>query len=222
MAIKLIAGLGNPGSQYERTRHNIGFACVDRLAEKGSGVVSCCSSSWCEREGASAAEVQGPEGRIWLVKPQRFMNRSGEPIAALMRYYRIQPAELVVVFDDIDLPLGAVRIRQGGRDGGHNGVKSIIAALGTEDFLRVKLGVGRPGASQPGREVADWVLGRFGSEEVALAEELIAAGAHAVAELVERGVVVAQQRCNRGGAVSEQKSVRDEKSTAAGKEPDKK
>ena len=161
----VIAGLGNPGSKYEKTRHNVGFQVIDRLASKyhidmnmkkhkavcGTGVI---------------------EGRkVMLLKPQTFMNLSGESVAELVNYYKLDPeSELIVVFDDISLEPGNIRIRKKGSAGGHNGIKNIIAMTGTQNFMRIKVGVGE---KPKGWDLADYVLGRFSTEDRAKVEEAI-------------------------------------------------
>ena len=168
LGIKVIAGLGNPGKEYVGTRHNIGFDVVDALAEEGRGSWRADRSA---PQGALVAEAQFGGSKVWLIKPQSFMNRSGEPLASFMSYYKLNVGQLVVVHDEIDIPLGALRIKIGGGDGGHNGIKSIATCLGSKDFIRVRVGVGRPGgalspepvAGSPvsGFSVSDWVLQRF-------------------------------------------------------------
>ena len=148
MPLRLIVGLGNPGEQYRNTRHNAGFMTLDLLADK----MGAC---W-KKDRHHRALVTGASG-VLLAKPQTFMNDSGECVGALSRYFKIAPAELLVVYDDIALPLGTLRLREGGSAGGHNGLKSIIAHLGSEDFPRIRVGVGAP--PQGGSEQIDWVLG---------------------------------------------------------------
>ena len=200
LGIKVIAGLGNPGGEYSGSRHNIGFSLVDRLA------TTLKSGSWGSSGGAEVAiadlpQCGGGSVRGWLVKPQTFMNRSGEPLGNLLRYFKVAPEELLVVHDEIDLPLGAVRLKFGGGDGGHNGLKSIASNLGTKDFSRLRLGVGRPlpgtfGDGAPGVEsgVSRWVLGRFPKEEYPAVEEMILKGVEAVQLLLREGLKGAQQK----------------------------
>ena len=137
--LRLVAGLGNPGREYAATRHNAGFWWIDRLAAESGG-------HW-TAEGKFAgqvAKVHGPAGDLWLLKPETFMNRSGQAVGALARFYRIAPAEVLVVHDELDLPPGTARLKQGGGNGGHNGLKDIDAQFG-RDYWRLRLGIGHPG-----------------------------------------------------------------------------
>lgn len=192
---KVIAGLGNPGDRYVGTRHNVGFELVDMLAAEDSragwrrqGELLCCQTKVI------------PDGEaLWVLKPQSFMNLSGPPVAQFLRYHRLDPQELVVVHDEIDLPLGVMRIRRGGGDGGHRGVRSLCEALGTPEFLRVRLGVGRPQAqveqgAKP--EVADWVLGKFRGNEGRDCEEMLRRGIEALRVLIMQGIEKAQNKFN--------------------------
>lgn len=163
--IQLIAGLGNPGAEYVDTRHNVGFWLVDALAA-GAGARF-------KYEGKFAGEVAKAsvqDSAYWLLKPATFMNRSGQAVAALASFYKIPPQGVLVVHDELDLPPGDVRLKQGGGHGGHNGLKSIIASLGTSDFLRLRFGIGHPGDRNlvtnfvlhaPGREERDLIEQRF-------------------------------------------------------------
>jgi PTH1 family peptidyl-tRNA hydrolase len=178
--VKVICGLGNPGDRYRWTRHNVGFRVVDLLADRwaltGEGRV---------RDGAAVLEVRHPEpiGRVLLVKPMRYMNRSGAPLRAALRQTDADVAEdLLVVADDIDLPLGRVRLRRSGSAGGHNGLRDIIAALGTEEFARLRIGVGRAGAA------ASHVLATFRPDERDLATEMVAVGADAAERWLAEGI----------------------------------
>ncbi len=137
--IRLVAGLGNPGQQYAATRHNAGFWWVDQLASELGG-------RWATegKFSGQVAKVRGPEGDLWLLKPDTFMNRSGQAVGSLARFYKISPAEVLVVHDELDLPPGTVRLKQGGGHGGHNGLKDIDAQIG-RDYWRLRLGIGHPG-----------------------------------------------------------------------------
>jgi PTH1 family peptidyl-tRNA hydrolase len=161
MPIRAIIGLGNPGPQYEATRHNVGFWLVDAVARQGSG-------SW-SREQKFQAELAkattGPAAGCWLVKPQTFMNRSGLSTQALAQFYRLAPDELLVVHDELDIAPGEVRLKQGGGHGGHNGVRDIASALGSPDFWRLRLGIGHPRTLNLKQEVADFVLHRPSMDE---------------------------------------------------------
>ena len=138
--IKLIAGLGNPGAEYEHTRHNAGFWLIDELARAWN--VRLKSEKKFFGEVARAAR---PEGDVWLLKPDTFMNRSGLAVAALASFYKIKPEEILVVHDELDISCGRIRFKLGGGNGGHNGLKDIQARLGTPDFYRLRLGIGHPG-----------------------------------------------------------------------------
>ncbi len=164
-----VVGLGNPGPAYQDTRHNVGQAVVDRLAHRLRG-----------RRPAALTEVEWAGNRLYLAKPVAFMNAVGPPVARLLRDLRLEPADLIVVYDDLDLPFGRVRIRQKGRHGGHNGVRSLIESLGTEAFRRVKVGIGRPATRD---EVVDWVLTEFTREEREELPALLERAADAVLEL---------------------------------------
>ncbi|HYM52640.1 MAG TPA: aminoacyl-tRNA hydrolase [Candidatus Dormibacteraeota bacterium] len=189
--MKVICGLGNPGERYRLTRHNVGFRVVDLLADRwdqtGMGRV---------RDGAARLEVALPEpiGRVLLVKPMRFMNLSGGPLKAALRQTEADPAEdLLVVTDDVDLPLGRVRLRREGSAGGHNGLRDIISALGSNEFARLRVGIGRPGAS---RATVDHVLATFKPGERELADEAIATAADAAERWLRDGLEVAMNEYN--------------------------
>jgi peptidyl-tRNA hydrolase, PTH1 family len=186
--MKVICGLGNPGDRYRLTRHNVGFRVVDLLADRwgltGQGRV---------RDGAAVLEAHRPEliGRVLLVKPMRFMNRSGQPLRAALRQTDVDVAsELLVVADDIDLPLGRVRLRRSGSAGGHNGLRDIIAAFGTEDFNRLRVGVGRAGTA------ASHVLATFRPDERELADEMVQVGADAAERWLREGIDEAMNAFN--------------------------
>jgi len=149
--LKLLVGLGNPGNKYAETRHNIGFRFLDLLA-KSEGLRFAAAP----RFRAETASWESDAGRILLVKPQTFMNNSGEAVGALARFYRVAEQEIIVVYDDLDLPVGKLRIKKGGGHGGHNGLRSLHAHLPGSDYVRVKIGIGRP----PHGDITPWVLGR--------------------------------------------------------------
>ena len=152
----VVAGLGNPGEEYRDTRHNVGHWVIDALAR------TLRASDW-RREGKSAiAHGRWRGDTVYLVKPRAFMNVSGPPVAAALRHLQIEPIDLILVYDDIDLPLGTVRVRMKGSHGGHNGVRSVMESLGTSDIRRVKVGIGRP---EHKGQVADHVLATFEPEE---------------------------------------------------------
>jgi PTH1 family peptidyl-tRNA hydrolase len=160
-----VVGLGNPGPRYADTRHNAGFWLVDRLAAgRGSGFRRA------SRFHGEIAEVD-LDGRIWVLKPDTFMNRSGQAVVALTSFYRLPAEQVLIVHDDLDLPPGTVRLKRGGGHGGHNGLRDIVGQAGTPDFLRLRLGVGHPG---PGADVVGYVLTRPPAEELRLIDEAIA------------------------------------------------
>jgi len=157
----LVVGLGNPGKEYERSRHNLGFMALDRLAER-YGI-----DSWSRKSNALVARGMAGGKAFLLAKPQTYMNLSGRAVAALLGFYKIDPAECLVVVDDLDLALGKVRARSQGSDGGHKGLRSIVETLGSSGFKRIRIGIGRP---QPGMSVVAHVLGADAAEEAKLDE----------------------------------------------------
>jgi PTH1 family peptidyl-tRNA hydrolase len=189
--VKVICGLGNPGERYRLTRHNVGFRVVDLLADRwgltGQGRI---------RDGAAHLEVRlaEPEERVLLVKPMRYMNLSGRALRAALRQAPVEISrDLLVVADDVDLPLGRLRLRREGSAGGHNGLRDIIAALGTSEFARLRVGIGRPGTA---RATVDHVLSTFRTDEHELATEAIATAADAVERWLADGVEVAMNEFN--------------------------
>ena len=182
----LVAGLGNPGREYERTRHNVGWLVLDELARRHGG-------SWRSKFSGSLAEVRVDGSRIALLKPETYMNESGRSVAAAMRFFKVQPESLLIVHDDVDLEPGRLQARRGGGLAGHNGLRSLAQHLGTQDFLRLRIGVGRPGRGDR-RPVKDWVLSAFASEEDA--DALVSRAADAVEAIVRDGLDAAQQRFN--------------------------
>lgn len=188
---RLIVGLGNPGPEYEATRHNVGFWFVDQLADK-LRIALAPQSKFFGRAGRG--------GDLWLLEPTTYMNRSGQSVAALANFYKIPPAEILVIHDDLDLPPGGIRLKQGGGNGGHNGLKDIQARLGTPDFWRLRLGIGHPRTLNLSQQVADFVLHPPRLEEMpplekALARSLLAwpnlaAGDYAGAQQQLHGKVV--------------------------------
>jgi PTH1 family peptidyl-tRNA hydrolase len=169
MSIRLIVGLGNPGPEYEQTRHNAGFWLVDNLANTLPG----CRLQRESRFNALAAKTRIAGQEVWLLEPQTFMNRSGQSVGALARFYKINPDEVLVVHDELDIPPGAAKLKKGGSSGGHNGLKDITAQLGTQDYWRLRLGIGHPRAMNLQQAVADFVLHRPRREEQTLIEEAI-------------------------------------------------
>ena len=182
-----MVGLGNPGARYERTRHNAGFMAIDELAARTRAAGRVSSDAWVA-EATLAGEV------ALLVKPQRYMNLSGEPVARLISEHAASPADLVVVVDDVALPLGRLRVREHGSDGGHNGLRSLVTTLGTEEFARVRIGVGLE--DPPDMDLADFVLGEFLAEELPRVSEVVGLAADAVSCLLQHGAAVAMNRFN--------------------------
>ncbi len=182
----LVAGLGNPGREYERTRHNVGWLVLDELARRQGG-------TWRSKFSGSLGEIRLSELRLALLKPETYMNESGRSLAAAARFFKVPPEQVLVVHDDVDLEPGRLQARAGGGLAGHNGLRSLAQHLGSQDFLRLRIGVGRPGRGDP-RPVADWVLSRFGPEEDV--EALVARSADAVETMATEGLEAAQQRFN--------------------------
>ncbi len=163
--IRLIVGLGNPGADYELTRHNAGFWLVDQLARGDLRKES--------RFNALAAKTRIAGNEVWLLEPQTYMNRSGQSVGALARFYKIAPDEVLVVHDELDLPPGAAKLKKGGSSGGHNGLKDITAALGTQDYWRLRIGIGHPRELKLQQPVVDFVLHRPRAEEQVLIDRAI-------------------------------------------------
>jgi peptidyl-tRNA hydrolase, PTH1 family len=183
--LRLIVGLGNPGAEYARTRHNAGFWLVDELARRHRGTFRGES----RHQGEVARVAIGGED-VWLLKPTTFMNRSGASIASLCGFFKISAEQVLVAHDEIDLPVGAVRLKQGGGHGGHNGLRDAIATVG-DGFWRLRLGVGHPGSRE---QVVDYVLRRAPTEEDALLQQAIAVAADIIPVVLADG---AQKAMNR-------------------------
>ncbi len=183
---KLVVGLGNPGSKYEGTRHNIGFEVIDRLAEGGSG------SSFSRKFDGLVAETEIDFRRVTLLKPETFMNLSGRSVASALRFYKLDLTDLLVVCDDLSLPLGKLRIRGGGSDGGQKGLRDITANLGSENFARLRIGIGDRGQI----DAADFVLSRFRSAERPIIDDALILAAQAVAVWTTQGLAAAMNRFN--------------------------
>ncbi len=185
----LVVGLGNPGPQYAGNRHNVGWMVVDALAARMGATFRS------HKSGAAIAEGRLRPGgpRVVLAKPGTFMNLSGGPTAQLARFFGVEPTSIVVVHDDLDLDVDTLKVKVGGGHGGHNGLRDLIARLGTPDFVRVRVGIGRP----PGRQdPADYVLRDFAAGERANLSVLVEDAADAVEAVVESGALAAQQRFN--------------------------
>jgi peptidyl-tRNA hydrolase, PTH1 family len=182
----LVAGLGNPGREYDRTRHNVGWLVADELVRRPGG-------SFRSKFSGHLAETRLDDLRLALLKPETYMNESGRSLAAAARFFKVEPPALLVVHDDVDLDAGRLQARLGGGLAGHNGLRSIAQALGTQDFLRLRIGVGRPGRGDR-RPVADYVLSPFEPEEDV--DELVSRSADAVETLARDGLERTQSRYN--------------------------
>ena len=182
----LVAGLGNPGRQYERTRHNLGWLVLDELARRHGG-------SWRSKFSGSFAEVRLGDLRLGLLKPETYMNESGRAVGEAARFYKVEPKGLLVVHDDVDLEPGRLQARAGGGLAGHNGLRSLAQHLGSQEFERLRIGVGRPGRGDP-RSVSDWVLSGFAPEDDL--EALVAKSADAVETIAAEGLEAAQAHFN--------------------------
>jgi peptidyl-tRNA hydrolase, PTH1 family len=182
----LVAGLGNPGREYERTRHNVGWLVADELARRHGG-------SFRSKFSGRLAETRLDGLRLALLKPETYVNESGRSLAAAARFFKAEPSALLVVHDDVDLEAGRLQARLGGGLAGHNGLRSIAQALGTKDFLRLRIGVGRPGRGDR-RPVADYVLSPFEPDEDV--DELVTRSADAVESLAREGLEQTQSRYN--------------------------
>jgi PTH1 family peptidyl-tRNA hydrolase len=183
----LVAGLGNPGREHARDRHNAGWMVVDELAGRHG------SPSFRSKFSGRLAELRIADRRVALLKPETYMNESGRSIGAASRFFKVPADHLLVVHDDVDLDIGRLQARLGGGLAGHNGLRSIAQALGTKDFLRLRIGVGRPGRGDP-RDVADYVLSPFEADEDP--EAIVGRAADAVESLLVDGLATAQQRFN--------------------------
>ncbi len=175
----MVVGLGNPGSQYEKTKHNIGFMVIDAIAD------TVTHTPWREDMKALVCTFTLDGEKIMLVKPQTFMNASGEAVGPLMRYYKLDPSDVFCVYDDMDLPVGKIRIRPNGSAGGHNGIKSLLAHIGSDGFPHFRFGIGRP---LPQWTVADHVLAPFPEDQQEKVKDGIAAMAKAVLGTLEVGI----------------------------------
>jgi PTH1 family peptidyl-tRNA hydrolase len=185
--MKLIVGLGNPGSEYQSTRHNMGFAAIDYISEKQGIPVKKSKHQALIGEGTLGGE------RVVLVKPMTYMNLSGDAVSALARWYKVEPADILVIYDDMDLPVGQMRLRPSGSAGGHNGMKSIILRLSSDQFPRLRIGIGR----RENNDTIDYVLGKLNSEEQEIQFKLLGDVCDAVVMFVKNGLEPAMNRYNR-------------------------
>ena len=187
MSVRLIVGLGNPGTEYHETRHNAGFMVLDRLADLADISVTRKAFSGLCGEGRWQGE------RLFLLKPQTYMNLSCRSVAAALRFYKLSPANLIVVHDELDLPFGQVKVKEGGGHGGHNGMRSLMEELGTGDVLRIRVGIGRPAKGDP----VKYVLGNFGKDEVPLLPQVIDGVCDLLGLLLREGAPKAMSLYNR-------------------------
>lgn len=186
---KLIVALGNPGAKYANTRHNVGWMILDALAERHN--VSVTKSGFHGLYGEM--HWPDPADKVILLKPITYMNLSGRSVAPAAHFFKVSPEEILVIHDDMDLELGRLRLRPKGSSGGHNGVKSVIQELGTQEFPRLKVGIGRP---DPGWDPADWVLAPFRPEEAAVIGQVIPRAVEAVESFLSEGILKAMTRYN--------------------------
>lgn len=184
----LIAGLGNPGLQYEKTRHNAGFMAADRLAQKHGAQFNK------HRFDAVYADFKIGDNRILLAKPQTYMNNSGSSVTAIMNFYKIPADRLIVMFDDITLDVGKLRLRRKGSHGGHNGIKDIIELTGTDGIMRIKIGVGE--RENRNYDLKDWVLGKIPAEQLQELDKALDRAALAAEEIITRGIDSAMNKYN--------------------------
>ena len=184
----MLVGLGNPGTKYERSRHNVGFRAIDLL----------CSTRRCRADRLRLKALTGfcelGGQKVLLVKPMTYMNLSGQAVRPLADYYKIPPEHILVIFDDVSLPVGKLRVRPDGSAGGHNGAKSLIAELGTQDFPRIRIGVGEK--PHPDYDLADWVLSSFSAQEEKQLAPVLERAVEAAAAVIEDGVRQAMNRFN--------------------------
>jgi len=189
---QLVVGLGNPGLQYAKTRHNVGFMVADLLAERLGATFKVH-----KRSGAEIVTGRLGNRSIVLAKPRTYMNESGRHVGPLAKFYSVSPADVIVIHDELDIDFGRIRLKLGGGEGGHNGLRSVVNALGTKEFQRVRIGIGRP----PGRQdPADFVLKPFASAERAELPELIERAADATCSLIINGLERTQSTFNTGPA----------------------
>ena len=207
----IIAGLGNPGKQYENTKHNVGFLTIDVLAEKLGIRVSKIKHKALTGEGFISGE------KVILVKPQTYMNLSGESIREILSFYKADPERLVVIYDDIDLPMGSLRIRKKGSAGTHNGMKSIICQIVSEDFPRVRIGIG----GERKGDLADYVISGFRKEDRKTVEVSILRAADAVICTVEKGIDIAMGEYNTKAKKKSAQEKKPERESAEIRDPDR-
>ncbi len=185
----LVVGLGNPGRRYEDTRHNVGFMVVERVASRAGG-------QWREKFRGRFAQIDIGSERVAVLEPHTYMNESGGSVRPAATFFKVPPSDVLVVHDELDLPFGEIRLKQGGGDAGHNGLKSVTSHLGTPDYMRLRIGIGRPPAGFRG-DMADYVLQAFASAERADLDDVVVRAADVVALVVERGIAAAMNVTNQ-------------------------
>ena len=192
----LVVGLGNPGPEYAQTRHNVGQMVADELASRWSASFSSVGRTHAQVASIRVGGVGTSVVAAALAKPMSYMNLSGGPVSAVAKYYGVEPADVVAIHDELDIPFGAIRLKRGGGSGGHNGLKDVTKALGTPDYVRVRVGIGRP----PGRQApAEYVLKPFSGTERKELDLVVALAADAVEDLLTKGLAEAQQRFHSPG-----------------------
>ena len=200
-----IVGLGNPGRQYEETKHNVGFKVIDRLAEKYDIKVDKFKNK------AFVGDGTIRNNRVLLVKPQTYMNLSGESVREIVNFYKIPQERFVVIFDDTSLPCGSVRIREKGSHGGHNGIRNIIDQMGTDQFYRIKVGIGE---KPSGWDLADYVLGKFNEDDLPAMDEGMDKAVKGVELMLSRGIAEAANRVNQKPKTMKKQKAEAEKAEA--------
>jgi PTH1 family peptidyl-tRNA hydrolase len=205
--VRLLVGLGNPGPRYERTRHNLGFRAAQEAARALGASLDQTRWNAVLGQGRAAGEP------VAVLLPQTFMNVSGESVQQAARFWKVDPGTIVVIHDDLDLEAGRVQVKVGGGDGGHNGLKSLRQHLGTPDFVRIRVGIGRP---PQGWDPSDYVLGKFTQDEEAQLEPVIETAAQAAVDAVTKGPLAAMNRWNKRPKPPKAKGEQDEKKEEAG------
>ncbi|MGM9917249.1 aminoacyl-tRNA hydrolase [Anaerotignum sp.] len=200
-----IVGLGNPGRQYEETKHNVGFHVIDKLAEKYDIEVNKFKNKAFVGDGT----IKGK--RVLLVKPQTYMNLSGESVREIVNFYKIPQERFVVIFDDTSLPCGSVRIREKGSHGGHNGIRNIIDQMGTDEFNRIKVGIGE---KPSGWDLADYVLAKFNPDDLPLMEQGMDKAVQGVELMLSRGIKEAANRVNQKAKTAKKQKEKEEAAKA--------
>jgi len=188
----LLVGLGNPGPKYAHNRHNVGFMAADRWLDRHA---TPGADGWREKFHGEFSSVSGPFGRCVVLKPQTFMNVSGKSVGAAATFFRVPPTRVIVLHDELDFPFGRLAIKKGGGHGGHNGLRDIVSVLGSKDFLRVRMGIGRPPNSK--MDVAAWVLKDFAADEAADLTDLVDRAQQAATAVMTQGVAAAMNEINQ-------------------------